>query len=238
MRPILLMICPNGLKLFSLYQAASNVLPNGHVFYRLGMMYLVGYCVQKDKDISNSYFERAFELLQSSANGGDAEAQADLGYMYYNGHTPTRDRNTDEALKYYKEAALQGYPRALCNLGYIYYNNPWITSNKGLAIEYYQLAAQNGSLVAHSNLGFIFKEKQDYLSAVKHFFAAAKGNEKAREHLMTVFASPNVEAYKQCAIEYLSNSWKEDWTMINPNCKCAILELFLIRSTLSTILFT
>jgi len=53
--------------------------------------------------------------------------------------------------------------------------------------------------VAHSNLGFIYKEssftdiKQDHGLAVKHFFVAAKGNEKARSHLTSVLKGKDTE---------------------------------------------
>jgi len=213
---------------FNLYKKVEQLTDNGHVFYRLGMMYLVGYYAAKDIAVSKPYFDKAFGLLKVSADSGDPEAQADLGYMYYNGHTPKGSDN-DLAIKYYTLAGIQGYSRALCNLGYIYYNGR--PSDKKLAVEYYQRAAQNGSLVAHSNLGFIYKDKnddvkQDYNLAVKHFFIAAKGNEKARKHLVTVFSGQCGSEYKEIATKYLASEWDKEYSLVNVNCQKAILELF------------
>jgi len=217
---------------FNIYKKVEQLTDNGHVFYRLGMMYLVGYHIKKDTTISKPYFDKAFGLLQAAADAGDPEAQADLGYMYYNGHTP-KGPNIDLALKYYMLAGDQGYSRALCNLGFIYYNGPGNgrPSDKKMAVEYYKQAAQNGSLVAHSNLGFIYKDKnedvkQDYGLAVKHFFVAAKGNEKARDHLTSVFSGDCGDEYKHLATKHLASEWPKEHGMVNTNCKNAILEIF------------
>jgi len=109
-------------KAYSLYKSIEELTTNGHVFYRLGMMHLVGYHVTRDVKMSKSYFDKAFPLLEVAAVEGESEAQADLGYMYYNGHTPFETKDMEMAMKYYSLAADQGYSRALCNLGFIYYS--------------------------------------------------------------------------------------------------------------------
>jgi len=122
-------------KAYFLYKNIEVITTNGHVFYRLGMMHLVGYHVTRDVEISKSYFEKAFPLLEIAAVEGESEAQADLGYMYYNGHTPLGTKDMEMAMKYYSLAADQGYSRALCNLGFIYYNG----SGNGLSDKKRQL---------------------------------------------------------------------------------------------------
>eukprot|EP01124_Arcella_intermedia_P025138 TRINITY_DN4426_c0_g1_i1.p1 TRINITY_DN4426_c0_g1~~TRINITY_DN4426_c0_g1_i1.p1 ORF type:complete len:312 (-),score=38.95 TRINITY_DN4426_c0_g1_i1:107-1042(-) len=211
--------------------------PNlGHVFYRLGMIHYVNSShlselegVQDLPGVARAYFGKAFVALREVADAGDAEAQADLGYMYYNGHA---EGGTDHALalKYYHMAGEQGYSRALCNLGYIYYNSSKDSERK-LAIEYYQKAASCGSLVAHSNLGFIYKDPegllpQNYTLAVNHFFIAAKGNEKARNHLEAVFNNEYGDDYRRVAQGSLAASWRPQFRLLHPDCRAAICELF------------
>jgi len=208
------------------------------------MMHLIGNCpkdsapedkkeyFEKDFIKAKKYFDNAFPLLQLSAESGDPESQTDLGYMFYNGHTPSGS-DFQVAIDYYSKASEKGYSRALCNLGYIYYNTPvkGVCGDKKIAMEYYQRAAFSGSLVAHSNLGFIYKEKntmQDLKLAIKHFFIAAKGNEKAREHLSQVFDGKFGDTYKYAALEYLSINWPDEHHVINTKCQQAISVMYIL----------
>jgi len=216
---------------FGIYSDIEKLTENGHVFYRLGMMHLVGYHVSRSTENSRVYFEKAFPHLVNAAEKSDPEAQADLGYMYYNGHTPD-GQNINTAIQYYTLASNQNYSRALCNLGYIYYNG----QGKGdstdikLAVDYYRRAASSGSLVAHSNLGFIFKEnnkefKQDLPLALKHFFIASKGNEKAREQIQKALSGEAGEDVKILAVSHMANEWPNEHYLLHEGCKTAITEI-------------
>ncbi len=59
-----------------------------------------------------------FKSLKTLAEKGDAEAQFNLGQMYYEGLGV--DQDYKEAVKWYQEAADKGHARAQFNLGVMY----------------------------------------------------------------------------------------------------------------------
>ena len=62
--------------------------------------------------------EDSLSALKAKAEGGDAQAQADLGVMYANGRGVPKDYT--EARKWYRKAADQGHAEAQYKLGLMY----------------------------------------------------------------------------------------------------------------------
>ena len=58
------------------------------------------------------------DALRARAEAGDAEAQVDLGVMYFVGDGVPQDYA--EAVRWYRLAADQGHARAQFNLGFMY----------------------------------------------------------------------------------------------------------------------
>ena len=60
----------------------------------------------------------ALRLWRGLAEQGNAQAQTNLGYMYFLGHGVQKD--DVEAVRWYQKAADQGDATAQCNLGFMY----------------------------------------------------------------------------------------------------------------------
>ena len=71
--------------------------------------------------------------LVKKAEGGDAEAQTDLGACYYEGKGVTQDYK--EAVKWYTKAAEQGEASAQRLLGWCYANGSGIAKDENEAVK-------------------------------------------------------------------------------------------------------
>ena len=87
--------------------------------------------------------EKAAEDLLLAADQGDADAQYNLGWMYYNGDGVTQDYT--EALKLYRLAADQGNAFAQGNLGWMYEYGQGVTQDYAEASKWYRLSADQGN---------------------------------------------------------------------------------------------
>ncbi|HEY9946201.1 TPA: sel1 repeat family protein [Neisseria meningitidis] len=82
------------------------------------------------------------ENLQA-AEQGDADAQNNLGAMYYKGRGVRRD--DAEAVRWYRQAAEQGLAQAQYNLGWMYAERRGVRQDRALAQEWLGKACQNGN---------------------------------------------------------------------------------------------
>ena len=80
--------------------------------------------------------------LETRAEQGAAEAQADLGARYLLGDGVPRD--PEEALRWYRMAAEQGYAPAQATLGDLYLNGEAVSQDDGEATRWYRMAAEQG----------------------------------------------------------------------------------------------
>ncbi len=88
------------------------------------------------------------------AKQGNAEAQFNLGLMYYNGQGLPQDYV--QALQWYRKAAEQGYAKAQHNLGFMYYNGEGVPQDDAEAVEWWRKAAEQGYAKAKYNLGVMY----------------------------------------------------------------------------------
>jgi TPR repeat protein len=148
---------------------------NGHVCYRMGVMYARGNYVKKDYAKALSYFKKALVYLTPICES-DPEARCDLAYMLENGYGVQEDKV--KAVEYYRIAANQGFARAQVNLGYMYSNGYGVECDKAQAVKYYKMAADQGYTNAFTNLGFMasngYGMAQDKKMAVRYYKKAAK----------------------------------------------------------------
>ena len=97
------------------------------------------------------------------ANKGDADAQALLGWEYYQPRYNTTS-NIQQALKWFELAAKQENSGALLALGKIYYSGEQVQVNYERAWVYFNQAARHGEKEAWSNLGLMYANGQ-YVAA-------------------------------------------------------------------------
>jgi TPR repeat protein len=115
------------------------------------------------------------------AEQGNAGAQFNLGWMYYQGKGVPEDR--PEAAKWYRLAAEQGNAGAQFNVGRMYDNGEGVPLDYAEAVKRFRLAAKQGNAAAQVNLGGMYYDgwdvPQDYVTAYAWFnLAAAQGHER------------------------------------------------------------
>lgn len=86
-------------------------------------------------------YATALQELRPLAERGDAEAQLNLGNMYYKGLGVTQDYA--EAMKWYGKAADQGNAEAQLNVGFMYEEGQGVQQNFVLAYMWMSLAADH-----------------------------------------------------------------------------------------------
>jgi len=92
-----------------------------------------------DHAIERGDYGAALRMLRPLADHGVAEAQYDVGFMYYSGRGVPQ--NFAEALKWYRLGAAQGLAEAQHDLGVMYLNGQGVPQNYVLAHMWFNLAA-------------------------------------------------------------------------------------------------
>jgi TPR repeat protein len=83
--------------------------------------------------------KRMIEHLWTAAGEGLPEAQSKMGFCFEEGIGVQRD--TEQAVKWYRKAADNGFARAMINLGHCYANGRGVPQNLELAYRFYRQAA-------------------------------------------------------------------------------------------------
>ncbi|BBF13005.1 hypothetical protein NTHiID20_04950 [Haemophilus influenzae] len=101
-----------------------------------------------------SDYQTAFKLWLPLAEQGNADAQFNLGLMYYNGRGVKQD--DFEAVKWFRKAAEQGDADAQFNLGVMYAKGQGVKQDDVEAVKWYRKAAEQGYADAQAVLGFSY----------------------------------------------------------------------------------
>lgn len=149
---------------------------NPEVLFAKGMQYYNGDGVQRDLITAASYFEKAAEL-------GDSTAQYNIGQCYEKA-IGVKQSDT-KALYWYSKAAENGDVEATSNLGMYYYTGKGTPVNYSKAVQYWTKASRNNDARATFNLGICYREGQgvsvDYNKARQLFLKASSlGHPNAR----------------------------------------------------------
>ncbi len=83
-------------------------------------------------------YESALNVWLSRARGGDAEAQHYVGEIHERGMGT--DPNFEEAARWYRKAAEQGYTRSMVNLAYFYEQGMGVEQDMTKALDWYRKA--------------------------------------------------------------------------------------------------
>ena len=95
-----------------------------------------------------------FEKNKKRAEGGEAVAQNNLGFMYQEGKGVPKDEV--EAVKWYRKAADQGHADAQFVLGVVYEEGKGVPKNEVEAVKWYRKAADQGNARAQFILGGMY----------------------------------------------------------------------------------
>lgn len=94
---------------------------------------------------------RTLELCRQGAEGGDADAQTDLGNFYLQGRIVTRDMAV--ARGWYEKAAAQNQANAAFVLGQIHWNGDGVVKDNAKAARFWRIAYEHGREDAALHLG-------------------------------------------------------------------------------------
>lgn len=101
----------------------------------------------------------AYRLLRHEAEGGDAEAQVNLGYLYARGQGVAADQA--EAFRLYSRSAEQGDSEGMNALGYKYQFGTGVRKDMAKAIDWYCRAVAFGNAMAMNNLANVLHDGND-----------------------------------------------------------------------------
>lgn len=116
---------------------------------------------------------------------GDAEAQFRLAYNHWT------LGDSEFAIKYFMQSAMQGYAKAQFCLGLCYYDGDGVSVDTTEAVEWWQKAAEQGLAEAQFKLGDCYYLGEGILQDEKKALewyqkAAAQGNEDAKKALEAI----------------------------------------------------
>ncbi len=196
--------------------------------------------------------QKAVTWFASAANIWDAEAQANLGWMYAN-QRGVRDRTkganlncTDyedcdqQAVTWYAKAAEQGNALAQANLGWMYDSMRGVkgrTEGKHLncsdnqdcfrqAVTWYAMAAKQGNALAQTNLGWMYDIKRGVTGRIEGGHLNCTDDEDCDRRAVTWYAKAvkqgNIEAMRMLAQQYRGRSGVT--TIDDPALRCITTE--------------
>lgn len=131
------------------------------------------------------------------AEQGDINAQYEVALMFAKGLGVKK--NTNKAIKWYKEAAKQGHPEASFNLGIIYYKGKGVLQDKTKALKWFKKSAAQGHDKSQINLG--------------HFYANEKGD-FVNAYLWTLMAIKQQDANDKIKLKALRNTDNESFEIM------------------------
>jgi len=129
-------------------------------------------------------FATAAAQFTTLARDGNAEAQAHIGYMTYQGEGVTRDKAA--AVEWYRLSAVQGNRDAQYNLAVAYAFGEGVPQDDPEAVNWYRRAAQQGSAIAQYSLAVSYAlgegVAQDDAEAARWYTAAAEQGYPAAQY--------------------------------------------------------
>ena len=133
----------------------------------------------------NGDYATALKEWTPLAEQGNAEAQHNLGIMYYQGKGVHQDYK--EAVKWYTFSAEHGHAPAQYNLGDMYSKGQGVPQDYKTAVKWYTLSAEQGYADAQLNLGVMYALGQGVIEdkVYAHMWsniASSNGIEQAKEN--------------------------------------------------------
>ena len=147
---------------FNYYKVAADL---GHpkACWMVAYMTMKG-IVPYDYELMNKYLDMALDL-------GSVPAINMKGNCYRYGFTKDGSVDLDTAIKYYEEAAGQGYAYAYNNLAFIALEQ----GDEDKAVYYYKRSADLGEAWASNRLGEYFRKRNDLKNAYYYYIESIKG---------------------------------------------------------------
>tara|TARA_B100000029_G_scaffold491426_1_gene551524 strand:+ start:1557 stop:2045 length:489 start_codon:yes stop_codon:yes gene_type:complete len=111
-------------------------------------------------------YQRAFRLLAPQAKQGHAEAQFNLGMMYFKGNGVQKDYG--KAMHWYRRAAERGHAEAQSNLGLMYATGLGVSKDFVEAYAWWDIATEQGNDDAKHNKTILeYRMKSEQIAKAK-----------------------------------------------------------------------
>ena len=141
-------------------------------------------------DMQENYNE-AVRWYRKAAEQGHAQAQVNLGALYYKGLGVGQDYT--EAAKWYRKATEQGHSQAQNNLGVMYSEGQGVEQDYNEAAKWCRKAAEQGHAQAQTNLCIMYSEgqgvEQDYKEAARWCRKAAEQGHAQAQAILGIMYS-------------------------------------------------
>lgn len=141
-----------------------------------GLQYMLGsYCFMKKDTI------QAIEYWMKAAEGGNSEAQYNVGLMNLNGMGMPQDY--EKAITWYKKAIEQGDENAMNDLGYCYMEGFGVEKDEKTGFEWWVKAAESGYVTKCAVIGDAYRDgtygmKKNDKEAVRWYQKGADGGDE------------------------------------------------------------
>lgn len=199
----------------------------GEVLYNLALIFdFAGQGVTADLAIALKYYQQAVAL-------GNAQAQANLGYLFEAGKHVSKDMV--KAHQFYQQAADQHNAQGMNNLATFYLEGNVVDQDHAKALALYQAAADMGNDFAINNMGKLYYYgwgvDKDLPLAFDYFQrAAALGFEDAIEWVGTMYhLGEGVAKDDLQAIEFLTKTSKTGY----PISSFYLAEIYFVQDNMA-----
>jgi TPR repeat protein len=181
------------------YQKAAD-LDNASGMYKMGFLYWEGKEVGKDINRANLLFTKA-------ASKGHNRAK------HYVALRLLKEKNYNEAFKYFREASLANVKESAFYLASFYEEGIATSQNYTEAIKWYEIAAEINNSDAMNNLGLMYQSAKgmsqaDFSTAAKWFTRSAElGNPSAMNNLGSLYnTGKGVQQSKKTAMDWFKKA--------------------------------
>jgi uncharacterized protein len=141
------------------------------------------------------------DSLHKAAKNGIAEAQYQIGLIYYEGNDSTYSDYT-EAMKWFQLSANQGYAKAQSEMGFQYWYGEHIGRDYKQAFNWFMKAANQNNSYAQNFLGRLYEagdgvEKNKEEAIEWYLKAADNNNQDARYALEYLYEEQDSKIYNE-----------------------------------------
>ncbi|MGD9639458.1 MAG: tetratricopeptide repeat protein [Alphaproteobacteria bacterium] len=155
--------------------------------------------------------KEAFKWYKKAADQGDAFAQYNLAFLYYDGEGVEQDYKS--AFEWFKKSAEQGYIEGQYNLASLYRMGRGVEANPEEAFKWLERAANQGYDQAQLAMGTLYEAGQivdkDPMKALMWMTLLSQNGEEQTKEYLKYFLEKNTYTPEQIAeAEKLAREWK------------------------------
>ncbi len=207
----------NMQKAVELYQKSADLGWRG-AQRNIGICYDLGEGVSQNKENAYIWYDKAFRQYKELAEKGDADAQLEMGAIYYHGRIRS-GKDYSKALPWLEKSANQGNDKALNLLGLMYQFSYGVEKDVNKAYNYYLKGAEKGNCYAQRNLAWLFQDEQ-----FRELHSSGEGEtyhedfdfNRQTEKWLRIAAQNNADYMYELARFYLNMQVLDEWQDKNP----------------------